>query len=373
MKKIVSGLISALFILALISCGSKPVEENQPEPVAPEPVIVPAPEPEPEIEPEVEPEPEMPVIEVQEPEPEPEPVIIDNTESIFAIDNARTTAIEMGASEKASLQLQQVDSIYDSIKADAKEGKIDISEQKVDLSARYAAIPVYINAMETKATIDEIVADTTFLSVVQSLYDEGCKNIAEYEALCEDATLGAGKNQLEKATAGFTCFTTVLGSVYKEVAKHARAKAYDAKLKADEVKAGVSQKIKYTEAVDAFKMGDSQYSMSNPRKATENYKNAQAIFEELYSAIYDKRAAAKAAIEAAKKKVAESNDFALKADVEAPIREKVAGIEDEDTVLLEEDSFADPSASELQIPETIEDPTMVDDLLNIKKRMEDAK
>ena len=68
-----------------------------------------------------------------------------------------------------------------------------------------------------------------------------------------------------------------------------------------------------------------------------------------------KRAAAAAAIEEAKKRVAESEKFAEEADVKAPITEQVEGIEDEDAVLLEADDYEDPEDAEVEIAEELED------------------
>ena len=56
----------------------------------------------------------------------------------------------------------------------------------------------------------------------------------------------------------------------------------------------------------------------------------------------------------AKKRVAESAALANEADLNSPITEKVDGIEEEETVLLEEETFADPTQAEADLPETLD-------------------
>ena len=87
--------------------------------------------------------------------------------------------------------------------------------------------------------------------------------------------------------------------------------------------------------------------------AYDYYEEAGTIFTNLYNEIFDKRAAALAAIEAAKKSVEESAAVAEEADLEAPLTGNVDGIEDEDAVLLEEDDYADPEDAEIYLEEDI--------------------
>ena len=121
----------------------------------------------------------------------------------------------------------------------------------------------------------------------------------------------------------------------------------------DSVKAAVSQKKEYNRGVEIFKKGDASYSMMGFEAAYNYYSEACDIFEQLYVDIFDKRAAALAAIEAAKKSVEESAAVAEEADLEAPLTGDVDGIEDEDAVLLEEDDYADPEDAEEYLSEDI--------------------
>ena len=59
-------------------------------------------------------------------------------------------------------------------------------------------------------------------------------------------------------------------------------------------------------------------------------------------------------MEAAKNAVLETQNYAATADKEAPLTgEEVQGIEAEDAVLLEVETFADPKAAEVELSETI--------------------
>jgi len=329
MKKIALCGFSVLLILFFVSCGSKPAPEPTPTPEPPK---------------------------VEEPAPEPEKVVeviekVDNTLALKGIDDARQKALDSGADEYAPDQLKAIDDLYAKIKEKSDKGE-DVSAESLDLSNRYAALSAYIDALKAKERID----DTQMFSLAQSVYDEGSKALADYEALAADPN-STGKAQLDKATKASASFNSVLIVIYKKVAKDERTDAFVSKKNADSVKAAVAQKAKYDEGVEYFKKGDSLYSMQSFDKAFENYKASKEIFNELYNDIADKRAAVQKAIEEAKRKVNETADFAEQADKEVPLREKIDGIEDEDAVLLEEDDYEDPEASEADLPEDIEDPT----------------
>ena len=102
--------------------------------------------------------------------------------------------------------------------------------------------------------------------------------------------------------------------------------------------------------------------MQSPEKALEKYTLAMTQFNELFEEVSEKRAAAQAAIEAAKLKVQESSQFAEQADEESPITEKIDGIEDADTVLLEEDEYENPEDAEADISEDIDDGTIEENI-----------
>ena len=325
MKKIVVTAFSAFLILSFISCGSKPAPEETKEPEAP--VVTE----------------EVVVEEVEETVEH-----VDNSLVLQNVDDARNLAVESGAEESAADLLKSVDDLFAQIKAKSEEGQ-DVSKEAADIANRYSAIASYVKAKNTKQKID----DENLSSFAQSTYDEGCTVYAELETMFTNSEV-TGEQLLEQATKAYTCFNSVLNIAYKQIAKDERSAAFVEKKNADSVKAGVAQKEKYNEAVELFKKGDTLYSMQNPEKAYENYKSSKEIFAAVYAEVSEKRAEAQKAIDEAKKRVSESAALANEADLNSPITEKVDGIEEEDTVLLEEETFADPTQAEADLPETLD-------------------
>jgi hypothetical protein len=195
-------------------------------------------------------------------------------------------------------------------------------------------------------------ADPKTVALAKAAYDKGSKDLDDFEAMFNDEN-AKSDDLLAKATSAYASFKSVLVALYKDIAKDARADALEAKKDADSVKAGVSEKREYTRAVELFKKGDASYSMNGYEAACDAYDEAYDIFSTLYETISEKRAAALAAIEAAKKSVEESAAVAEEADLEAPLTSAVDGIEDEDAVLLDEDNYANPEDSEAYLDEDI--------------------
>lgn len=335
MRKVALVVLSVTLILFSTSCGSKPAPE---EPAKTAPVV------------------ETPKIDFETAPKEPEPVEkveeikkVDNTVALKNIDDARKLAIDSGIEEFSPEMLKAIDDLYEEIKAKSEEGK-DISAESQDLANRYAALILYMKAYEA----NEEISDTEMVDLVQSLYNEGYDALVAYENLFDDPS-SKGSDQLEKATKASTCLNSVLIAIYKQVTKDERTDAFVAKKNADSVKAAVANKAKYTEGVEAFKKGDSLYAMQSLEKAYDYYATAKDIFETLYKDIAEKRAATQKLIDSAKEKVEASEQFALEADVKAPIKGKLNGIEDEDAVLLPEDNYEDPAKSEAQLPEEPEE------------------
>lgn len=318
MKKVSIILLSVFTVLFFISCGSKPAAEET--------------------------KPEAPIVEQTE-----EAVVdVDETslESIIAkIDDARTEAVNAGAEELAPDQLKLVDDLYESMKNN------NTLKDNVQLVIdRYNLLKNYCKAVNAKNEIDE----NGFASYAQKNYDEGMKNLEKVEkALANEEEMDS--SVVFAAENAYKSFNTVLIVAYKKLAKEQREYTYEAKKNADSVKAGVAQKERYSVAVEKFQKGDSSYSMQNPKRALELYIEAEDDFMALYNDVYEKRAEAQAALDAAKQRVAESAKYAEDADVRNPITEEVDGIEAEDAVLLEEDNYAAPEEAEADIAESLED------------------
>ena len=326
MKKVSIILLSIFTLLFFISCGSKPAAE-EPAPEAPE------------------------VTEAVEDLAEN---IADEGLSEAAklaqlmeqINDARQAAIEAGADKNCPDQMNKLDYLLAGLK-----DSDDPDAAAKSIIDRYNLLANYSTAVETKKEIDENGYD----SYAKNDYNRGVGNLEKVEAAFNSGSDDFDKAVFVNAENAVKDFNTVINVAYKKIAKEERENAMEAKRNADSVKAGVARKAEYKEATDLITSGDSLYAMQNAKKATEKYKAATEQLNYLYKDVSEKRAAAQAAIEEAKKRVAESEKFAEEADVKAPITEKVEGIEDEDAVLLEEDDYEDPEDAEADIAEELED------------------
>ena len=320
MKKLAFYALSVFLMLSFISCGSKKGAEDTPAPEAPA---------------------------VEEPAETIEETIseADNDLAMAGMNAARQAAIDSGAQDYS--QFDDLEALYAQIKEKADRGE-DVSAECADLAKKYEALAAYVKACE----LQEKMEDYEIPVLVQGAYDQGCADLEAYEALSADPA-SSGADQLAKATSAYASFKTVFATLSKELAKDARDEALAAKKDADSVKAGVSQKKEYNKAVDLFKKGDASYSMMGFESAFDYYDQSYDIFTALYEDISEKRAAALAAIEAAKKSVEESAAVAEEADLESPLTGDVDGIEDEDVVLLEEDNYANPEDAEAYLSDDI--------------------
>lgn len=322
MKKVFLFLLSVITVLFFISCGSKPEAEET--------------------------KPDAPVIEeTTTEEPEVSDVDASEIEAIKAqIEDARKLAIEAGAEKDAPDQLKVIDDLYDSIKDDDAQLKAN-SKSIVD---KYNLLANYSKAKSAKEEID----NNGFAFYSQKNYDDGVKCLETVETAF--ATSGDLNSTVYTAAEdAYKNFNTIIIIAYKKLAKAERELAYEAKKNADSVKAAVARKVDYKSAADTFMAGDSSYAMQNPKRALEQYTEAKEAFTALYEDVAEKRAAAQAALDEAKKRVAESAQYAEEADVRNPITEPVDGIEEEDAVLLEEDVYDNPEEAEADIAEELED------------------
>ncbi len=329
MKKIAKITLTVFLALTLFSCKSKPEAEETP---AQAPVIEDTDE-------------ELAKHEDETQQSNTEAVIKVNTEELISrLNDARNVAVEAGAQEFASQQLAQIDALFEELK-----GKESFSEDETsDLEMRYNTLANYVKAKSAKQKIDE----NELALYNQSSYNKGLENLT----LVEDAysnESATSKEILQAANDAYSDFNSVLISAYKSLAMAERKEALNAKKSADEVKAGVSRKEQYAEATQYFKDGDSLYSMQCPEKALNKYESAKNLYSELAADVKEKRSAALAAIEAAKKRVAESEHYAEEADAKTPIAEPIEGIEEENAVLLEADNYENPDDAVIEVDATI--------------------
>lgn len=326
MKKVSIILLSIFTLLFFISCGSKPAAEEE----APEA---------PEVTESVEDLSEN----IDDEGPSEEERLAKLMEQI---NDARKAAIEAGADKNCPDQMNKLDALLAGLK-DSDNPEAD-AQSLID---RYNLLANYSAAVEAKKEID----DNGYESYAQNNYNRGVDNLEKVDAAFDKGTDDFDKSVFVNAENALKEFNTVINVAYKKIAKEEREGAIEAKKNADSVKAGVARKAEYKEAADLIQSGDSLYAMQNAKKASEKYKEANTKFTYLYEDVAAKRAAAQAAIDEAKKRVAESEKFAEEADIKAPITEKVEGIEDEDAVLLEADNYEDPEEAEADIAEELDD------------------
>lgn len=222
---------------------------------------------------------------------------------------------------------------------------------EADENARKSSVEEYEKAKALKNRIDEL----GFAPYDQTSYDAGNKSLSDFENL-KDSDNASGAELLNLSKDAYGKFANVLNKAYKQLAKEARTKAFVAKKDADSVKAGAAAKADYNKAADEFKAGDTNYSMQNCESAYGHYVTSESLFKSVFNTVSERRAAAQKAIDEAKAKVEAAQQYALNADQEKPLTdENTEGIEAEDAVLLEEDSYTAPETLEAEIPEEIED------------------
>lgn len=273
----------------------------------------------------------------------------DNSDALGKTEAARQAAVDAGADTVAAEQFAAIDALYQAAKLASETGK-DMSKELGELENRFTALEQYASARSAKQKIEE----NDFISYDKTSYDNGCASLAEADALLVNP-LATSDAQLEATKAANGSFKTVLFKAYRSLAKDERGAAFTAKKDADGVKAGAAAKAAYTAAVDEFKAGDSSYAMQNPEAALAHYTAAKAQFAAVYTDVAEKRAAAQKAMDEAKAKVNESQNYAQSADEKAPLSGEVQGIEAADAVLLESDEYANPQDFEVSVPESVDD------------------
>ena len=235
-------------------------------------------------------------------------------------------------------------------KADTDDSTADLSVALNDLIARYNALTAVAEAKAKKARIDSL----GYADYDKADYDSASKALDEL--LAPTANIATGKDLYKKADTANRQFGNVLTTAFKTLAKNERTEAFKAKKQADEVKAAVSRKTEYDQGVDSFRTGDQDFVNGNPEKSISDYTASKDMFTKLYTEISEARAKAQAAIDAAKKRVADSNAVATEADTKVPLGdEKVKGIEDPDAKLLQDDDFSSNENAAVTVDETLEE------------------
>lgn len=190
----------------------------------------------------------------------------------------------------------------------------------------------------------------------QKNYDKGVALLAEIEPMMADIDHADMRKLTGKVKSADGAFTAVLFKAFLKQAKEERAAAMKEKKRADGVKAQVAAKEDYRVAADEFMLGDSLMAMQNSEGAYNHYKSVREQFAKIADVVTKKREEVRARMDAAKKSVEESRAYAEAADKNKPLTEKIEGIEEEGTTLLEADEYDSAEGAAADIPDDIATP-----------------
>lgn len=343
-------LFGCAVILILVSCTSAPKQEAATETAAGNTVQVqpenPAPVPVPPVQAPVE-----PVAEEKKPAEEKKDYSAQNEALLENTEKARKAAVDAGAPALLKDEFDAAETLFSQKKEENKDlfATSDLSELLNDMTARYEALENAALAYAAKQKIDAM----NLAQYDSADYEKGEKAVADIVALYSNNA--DGKTLLAKAKEGNEAYSRTLVTGLKKIAANARAGALSAKKQADSVYAGVSEKTAYAAAADQIAKADSNLVTGAFEAAGKGYKDAEDSFTALYKDVSEKRSAAQSAMDAAKQKVDSAAAYAVQADTTAPLGdEKVQGIESEDSVLLESDSYVNPEEAAIDVNTTEE-------------------
>ena len=261
-----------------------------------------------------------------------------NQALLAKVEEARKNAIDAGAQTYYPELFKETESknrdVADSVE---KNPNADHSAALNDLIARYESMEYASLAKGLQKKAGEMGGS----DLDANLLKKGNDALAKYDDVSAN---GSGSDMLAQAKAAYDSYSDLLNKGFIALAGKERKAALAAKKDAESVKAQVAKKTKeaYAKASETFKNADKSYSVKKIEPAYEGYKAAKESWAQMYETVKKDREETEARLAEAKKKVEEAARNAENADKESPLTEKVAGIEDEDAVLLEKDKFANP-------------------------------
>ncbi len=264
-----------------------------------------------------------------------------NAKLLEKVEQARKNAIDADAPKYYNALFEEATKKHNDLKAKVAHDKsTDYSSDANDLIQLYDSLTNASIAQLLKSKIPELNSADIDAATLKKAEDA----LVAYDALGVNASSSDLYNQSKIA---LDSYKKLVEKAFMAMAGRERKAALEAKKNAESVKAQVAKKTKesYKKASDTFKKADSSYSVKNIEKAYIGYKSAKESFTEMYEIVKKDREETEARLSAAKEKVAAAEQTAAAADSEAPLKEKIAGIEDENAVLLEADKFANPDDS----------------------------
>ncbi|MCR5290012.1 MAG: hypothetical protein K6E51_08495 [Treponema sp.] len=264
------------------------------------------------------------------------------------IETARQKAVDAGAQELFADVFTETDALYNAYKGKCEAGSgDDLSSEGKDVLARYQALEKAANAYTTKQKIDEL----NLSQYDPKNYQKGEQSTKELlELYGNKADINSISAKVDEAC---DAYAKVFLTGMKKLAAVKRSDAIAAKKRADSVFAGVGEKDAYKAASGKITKADSQLVTNDPEGAYKGYTAAETDFNKLYDSVQKKREAAQKAMEEARAKVEQAAAFASRADKEAPLGdEPVEGIEAEDAVLLEVETYDNPESAVIDVDAT---------------------
>ena len=345
LKKI-AILLCSLAVLSFVACKSTPAAEVEPE----------------KDESQTE---EVPV------EEKKDDFSSANSKLIDKVDSARDAAIQAEAKKYFPELFAETESKYNEFKKNIAENPDkDYSADAADLVARYASLEKAANAKAMKETIEAF----NFSGLDPKLFEAGNAALDKYAELGASAS---GKDLLPQAELAYNSYSQLLLKGYVSLINAEKEAALAAKKNAESVKAQLAKKDEYANATAIFQKADTAKNYNNvkdKKAAYEGFKTSKEIYTEIYETVKKNREEAQAAIDRAKKRVAESESYSVEADSIAPLSEKVDGIEDENAVLLEKDTFSNPDDAIIQVDSSAaEEPSVENTVKQAANALEDAK
>lgn len=259
---------------------------------------------------------------------------------IAKVEEARNAAISVNAQKYYADLFKKTDSSFDKVKSEnKKKPQVSYETSLKNLQDLYLSMERIVRAMSLKEKVD--VLDSK--DIDQKLLEKAKSAMENYNS----GKNLSGKDLLEHADVAYNSYFSLLNKGFMAMMGRERRAALSAKKDAESMKAQVAKKTKeqYKLASNTFRNADKDSAFKKYESAFNGYKSSKEAFSQMFEIVKKDRAETEAKLAAAKQKVLEAEQAATKADGEAPLTEKVAGIEDESTKLLEDDKFANPNDS----------------------------
>ena len=159
-------------------------------------------------------------------------------------------------------------------------------------------------------------------------YEKGNALLEEAQKLAEN---GATSDEiLAKAKEANDAYIAVLNAAYEQKARDCKVSVDEARNKCLEIKADRADKKNFDAAQLQYISAEDAFVQKDYEKSYAFYEKALPAFTKIYEVVKEKKSRADAAIERAKNKSAESEQFAQEADEIAPLPEDAEGFESED-------------------------------------------